>query len=91
MKDLGLIFIRKASVFLYLISGWGYRHGLGMDGKESTILLSPWKVSGFSDWWTLTWRGSVAYVGVSLWSLLQQLSEDTRLMREHDPSVTELC
>lgn len=41
-----------------------------MDGKESTIFLSPWKVSGFSDWWTLTQRGSVAYIGVSLWSLL---------------------
>ena len=26
---------------------------LGIDGEESTILLSPWKVSGFSDKQTL--------------------------------------
>ena len=29
--------------------------------------------------------------GIFVVRLLQQLSEDTRLMREHDPSVTELC
>lgn len=85
MEDLGLIFITKASRFLYLIMVGDRWVRLRLYGKDSKTVLSV--------------IGQALYGGELLHMMgyccsqvaAKQLSEDSRWMRELDPSLTGLC
>lgn len=72
MKDLGLIFINKASRFLYLIMVRDRWVRLGLDGKDSKTVLS---VIG-----RLLYGGEPCHMMAYLCSQVttKQLSEDSR-------------